>query len=92
MISVGDKFRIRFQICILLNFVPFQFACLLALDTIFSNFFDAKKLTTLSGSGFFIWPVSVGNTEKLKEMLLSIPIHMQNIHVFPENKHYKVCI
>jgi hypothetical protein len=43
-------------------------------------------------SGLFILPVYVGNTEKLKEMLLSIPLHMQNIHEFPENKHYKVCI
>jgi hypothetical protein len=32
----------------------------------------------------------LGNTEKLKEMLLSIPLHMQNIHEFPENQHYKV--
>jgi hypothetical protein len=23
-------------------------------------------------------------------MLLSIPLHMQNIHEFPENQHYKV--
>jgi hypothetical protein len=32
----------------------------------------------------------VGDTELLREMILSILLHVQNIHVFPQNKKYKV--
>jgi hypothetical protein len=30
------------------------------------------------------------DTELLKEMMLSIPLHLTNVHEFPGNKKYKV--
>jgi hypothetical protein len=33
-----------------------------------------------------------GNPELLEEMLLSIPHHLANVHVFPENKLFTRCL
>jgi hypothetical protein len=34
----------------------------------------------------------VEDTLTLREMILSIPQHLQNIHHFPDNVNYKVCL
>jgi hypothetical protein len=33
----------------------------------------------------------LGNCERAREMVRSILSHVQNIHTFPENQHYKAC-
>jgi hypothetical protein len=41
-------------------------------------------------SGFVTLLSCVGDVELLKEMIESIPLHMQNVHQFPNNKKFKV--
>jgi len=35
--------------------------------------------------------LTVGDANKLREMMLSIPMHMQNLHVFPDNESFVQC-
>jgi hypothetical protein len=35
--------------------------------------------------------IMLGDPVLLREMILSIPLHMQNIHVFPNNTKFKQC-
>jgi hypothetical protein len=43
--------------------------------------------------GSWITPVTIvpGDPIMLREMILSIVMHMQNVHVFPENTRFKQC-
>ena len=38
-----------------------------------------------------VWSFFVGNPEKLREMILSIPDHISNTHSFPSNTYHKYC-
>ena len=38
-----------------------------------------------------LYVVPLGNPEKLREMILSIPDHISNTHSFPSNIHHKSC-
>jgi hypothetical protein len=42
------------------------------------------------GLNHTIFFVYLGDTELLKEMVLSIPLHVINVHEFPSNKKFKV--
>ncbi len=40
--------------------------------------------------GYYLKVFITGDAEKLKEMVLSIPHHVTDTHLFPENKYFQV--
>ncbi len=52
--------------------------------------FALRKINCFSVTWLYKIVKFLEDTELLTEMVLSIPLHIQDIHVFPENKKFKV--